>query len=166
MKRIEKIKGDINQFTRKYYILAKNKVKIVNSKDYYDFEEKYFGDKKGITASYNISYEGIEENNFMKMKIKNLQIILNRDSFTLDGEDYSDLIPYIIEHEIFESLLFVKPGYKTRDLDKNHLLARKRQYSLAKQDGKLDRLFEFHKKISPNLEDLYVYNKVNSHRQL
>lgn len=161
MRKVDKIKGNPNEFVKRFYNLARKKVKLLNSEDYSNFENKTFGDTNGKTASYHLSYEGVEEGNIMKMKISNFEIMLNEDAFFINGKNYSDLIPYIIEHEIFETYLSVKPGYRPSTLEKKHLLARRKQYVLAMQEGKAEKLFEFHKNINLNLENelKYAYDK-------
>lgn len=44
-------------------------------------------------------------------KLTDFKIIINKPSFNIDGEDFSDLIPIVIEHEAYELWYSCKKGY-------------------------------------------------------
>ena len=85
-----------------------------------------------------------------------LSIAINENAFTINGEDYTDLIPYSIEHEIYEAWLTLDKGWRL-NLKERHLLARRKQYEIAMRDGKAERLLEFHNKNNIALKDEYEY---------
>lgn len=80
----------------------------------------------------------------------NFQSAVNKDCFFIDGTDYSDLIPYIIEHEVWESLtmILIRKGLSGMKKEDAHKLARLMEFSRAEKEGKLDRLYEFFKKVA------------------
>jgi hypothetical protein len=76
----------------------------------------------------------------------------------------TDLIPYAIEHEIYEAWLWSKRGYIAQNSETNHLLARRKQFEAAMKDGKAEKLLDFYKKINPEItsELEYAYRKTRS----
>jgi hypothetical protein len=88
-----------------------------------------------------------------------LEISINRDFF---GEEHADLIPYAVEHEIYESWLWAKRGFHHPESSEvNHLLARRRQFEMAMKDGKAEKLLNFYKDKSPESasELQYAYER-------
>lgn len=94
--------------------------------------------------------------------ITELDIVVNKDLFdriqTYTGVDYTDITPYVVDHEIFEAWLTAKKGVgSTLSVDKKHLLARRRELLLAEQDGRAEKLFQYHMAINPISEKEYRY---------
>ncbi len=77
-----------------------------------------------------------------------LEIYINKQAFSINGQDYSDIIPYVIEHEIYERWAKDKQGFVPNP-NQAHLLARRHEFRIAVQDGKADRLLEFIKVATP-----------------
>jgi hypothetical protein len=85
--------------------------------------------------------------------IENPAVYINAGVFVLDGEDYSDLIPFVVRHEIVESWTYAKTGYSLspppphigneRRATFAHGLALRKEYEYAFESGKADRLLEF-----------------------
>lgn len=94
--------------------------------------------------------------------INQLDIVVNKDLFEKikihTGIDYTDIIPYGLDHEIFEAWLIAKKGIgSTLSINKKHLLARRREFLLAEKDGKGEKLFQFHMMVNPFAEKEYEY---------
>jgi hypothetical protein len=87
-----------------------------------------------------------------KKLITHLLILINQD-FLLggdkqEGDNFFDILPCIIEHEVFEAWLTVKQGIgETFTSEQRHFLALIHEYAFAHRMGKLDRLFSFHQNI-------------------
>jgi len=68
----------------------------------------------------------------------------------INGEDFSDCIPFIVEHDIFEAWLSAKKGAATSlDVSKKHLLARRREFLIAEQQGLGEKLHRFQMAVNP-----------------
>jgi hypothetical protein len=67
-------------------------------------------------------------------------IVINRPSFIIDGEDFSDLIPLVIEHEIMELWFMCKKGFLPID---THSLAIIEETKMAVKIGKEERRVRF-----------------------
>ena len=78
--------------------------------------------------------------------VTGLEISINQDFF---GEENKDLIPYAVEHEIFEAWMWSKRGISPWSTRTNHLLARRRQFEMAMRDGKAEKLRNFYRKVNP-----------------
>lgn len=111
--------------------------------------ERYPDEAKSV-AWFQFSY--LQDNG--KTHLTGADIYINKDEFYLDGEDYTDLIPYIERHEKFELWMFVKegisvklnpdnPGEAKHSRETAHRLALRDQYRYAFLHGKADRLLEF-----------------------
>ncbi len=74
---------------------------------------------------------------------------VNKDLFLINDEDYTNLLPYAIEHEVQESYLkiLIKKGLMSES--DTHGLAMKAEFELASQDGKQQRLYDYMLKKSP-----------------
>ena len=81
------------------------------------------------------------------------RIIVNKDSFILAGEDYSDLMPIAIHHEISELWMNAKRGFsplpiKERNSEAtrrglSHGYALRQEYAFAYSQDKHERYLEF-----------------------
>jgi hypothetical protein len=72
-------------------------------------------------------------------------IIINRQSFIINNQDFSDLIPLVIEHEIMELWYDLKEGFPPLS---SHSLAITEETKLAVKLDKAERLFKFHDLIT------------------
>ncbi len=91
-------------------------------------------------------------------KLESLDIVINKEFFQRADNDFTDILPYAIEHEIYEAwLCFVYGG----EFDKAHYLARRKEVKFAVKDQKIDRLHLFYLLIHPSfaLEVEKEYNK-------
>ena len=86
------------------------------------------------------------------------KIYVNKTDFVLNGEDYTDLIPVVVRHEVAELYVYAKRGYSTTPIPVSmspegarkiaHGLAVREQIRYAKEIGKIDRYMEYVRKLS------------------
>ena len=159
--RLEGLPGEVK---KSFYELARSRVRVVPQDEHFQFERDIFGDDwQQSSAVYITSTEQHKTDRGEEARLNGLDVSINRDFFIDGNGDYSDLIPYAVEHEIFEAWLSVKPGYQTKDPQKNHLLARVRQFEMAMEDGVAEKLLEFYKRrnhlVGNELD--YTYQKAS-----
>lgn len=160
-----KIEGKMKEARRCFYELAQDKVKYLNSQQIAEWKKNITGEEGYITsASYIINYNTTEtEDGDFDKWINNLEIVINTDVFKINGEDYSDLIPIFLEHDIYEAWLTAKKRAGSKlDLKKKHLLARRQELRLAEELGLSDKLEKWFSIVNPQaLEEVrYALNKV------
>lgn len=137
-----KVEGTPREARASFYELAKDKVKYLTSEEILKWRKETFGKSDISIATYIIGGSNTE-NDFNKW-IYNLEIVVNKDAFNVKGKDYSDILPFVLEHEIYEAWLSGKRGTGPKlSVDKKHLLALRREYLLAEQQGLGDKLFEW-----------------------
>jgi hypothetical protein len=90
----------------------------------------------------------------------NPKILVNKDDFIIEGEDYSDLIPNVVRHEVAELWTYVKKGYNLSRISPgnkqaHHELALRAEYDYAFEIGNALRLFQFfmHWSVTNNLNE-------------
>lgn len=81
--------------------------------------------------------------------INALEIYVNQQAFNTSGQNFSDIIPYVVEHEIYELWARNKRGF-VASIEQSHLLARRHEFQVAVHDGKAERLLEFYKASIPH----------------
>ena len=146
-----KIEGPPKEARERFYEMARSRVFYASRDEMVEFGKQASGkDESQTTALYvRMPREEFTEDGMEKW-IDGLQIIVNKDAFQQDGKDFSDLIPYAVEHELYELWVKSKQGVSVKETEKAHLLARRKQVEMALRDGKLDRMIEFYTKL--NLE--------------
>jgi len=143
-----------------FYELAKPKVRIVSREEYSRFESAVFdhpllrGLKRLIwkigpvflsptSAAFKMDVH--ENKSACRKWVSGLDIRVNGDFFHYGDDDFTDLIPNAVEHEISEMWMLAKKGYQPGDVEVNHLLARRKQVRMAMEEGKADRLLGFYR---------------------
>jgi len=153
------VEGTPKEARASFYELAKDKIKYLTwdeTEEWHNRMAGITGKKPGIPVAVAIIQVSRGYN--IRKFVNNLEIIVNKDSFNRDRKDYSDLIPFVVEHEIYETWLIAKKGAGSElGLDKQHLLARRKQYLLAEQAGLGDKMFEWHMKVNPSHKEEYEY---------
>lgn len=181
-----KIEGSQIEAKNSFYELAKSRIKFLNSKKFGDWINRY----QGPIAEYLYRTAHFKDTALFLIKpklsqnetgeinkfIENLEIVINEDGFILDGVDYSEIIPFVAEHEIYEAWLHAKMGLGQssfiKNLDTAHKLALRKEFFCAQKMGLSDKLFAYHIKIDPKNETLYrdildhVKNKPEKIKQL
>jgi len=159
----------VKEAKKSFYDLAKDKIKYLSHDEVSEWNKKSSGRENYLTnASYIIIYstKATEEGDVEKW-IDGLEIIVNQDAFNLNDKDYSDLMPFVLEHEIYEAWLCAKKGVASSyDIDKKHLLARRREYLLAEQQGLGEKLFEYNMAIDPANEEQCKYALQSAKKKL
>lgn len=141
-----------------FWELAKSRIFYRTDAEQLAFVKRLFGEdsQRRYTAVYvrEVGTSGPEPD--PEKWVTGLEISVNKDFF---GNDFADLIPYAVEHEIYEAWLSVKRGLNP-SLEKQHLLARQRQFEMAARDGKAEKLRNF-LSTNPSYSDEveYAYNK-------
>jgi len=158
------VEGSPKESKQSFYELAHSRTRYCTQEEHLKFEKEVWGDDWQVSSAMYVidRNDGIATNQDEETFVNALDISINKDFFQFEGEDYSDLIPYAVEHEIYELCLYAKRGYRVQNSQSRHLLARKRQFEMAMRDGKAERLLEFYKKrnnlVGDELE--YTYNKI------
>ncbi len=159
------VEGTPKEARASFYELAKDKIKYLTKEE----TEKWISKvaEPEIPIKTGAAIMRARKTKDFKKWVKNLEIIVNKDAFNRDRKDYSDLIPFVVEHEIYEAWLTAKKGVGFElGLDKQHLLARRRQYLLAEQAGLGDKIFEWHMKANPSQKEEYEYALRYAKKQL
>lgn len=143
------ISRDIIEAKKNFWEFAKSRTKYRNQEDHISFEKEIFGEDWEVSSAVYINSPGWSgDENDPEQWITALEISINQDFF---GEENKVLIPYAVEHEIFEAWLWSKRGIKPQSATANHLLARRRQFEMAMRDGNAEKLRDFYKKLTPEL---------------
>lgn len=143
------------QARKEFYELARSRTKILGPWEFKLFQMGLSGnDRPKDLAQFVI--RGPYDSEVPKRRLTVLSIAINENAFTINGE-YTDLIPYSIEHEIYEAWLALDKGWGLNNKER-HLLARRKQYEIAMRDGKAERLLGFQNKNDIALKDEYDYS--------
>lgn len=154
-----KVEGPPKEARKSFYEFAKHRIEYLTNEEIIKWDKDRGGRqerKHPDPALYVISTGDHEEGNNLERWVSNLEIVVNKDAFKIQGKDYSDLIPFVLEHEIYEVWLDAKKGAaSTLDRQKQHILAHRRAFLLAEQQGLGDRLLEWAKLTDPdNIENI------------
>jgi len=160
-----KVDGTMEESKASLYELAKSRVRLLNDEEYLAWckEFEWWGKiaKKSPAVTVVWPTSGGKVDGKMEKIITHLEIVVNKDKFQIDGEDYSDIIPFVVEHELSEAWLRAKKGLGDgSDLKKDafekyvakHRLSLRREFLLAEQNGLGEKLFNFHIKVRPKEE--------------
>ncbi|TRZ80931.1 hypothetical protein D4R86_03410 [bacterium] len=142
-----KIEGPMTEAKESFYELAKDKVRYLSHDEIQEWNKETRGiDRYVSPASYILNYgTKISEEGDYEKWVNNLEIVVDRDAFEIDDKDFSGLIPFILEHDIYEAWLSVKKGAASSfDVSKKHLLSLRREFLLAAEQCLEDKLFEWH----------------------
>jgi hypothetical protein len=141
-----KADGDMSKSKESFYELAKSKIKYLTDAEF----KVWSGQNPGINddssnATYILSGKYVKDTDGnVENLVTNLEIAINRDAFIVDGEDYSDVVPFVVEHEIFEIWLTAKKGIASGySIDTKHHLALRRSYQFARGENMVKRLYEY-----------------------
>ncbi len=137
-----------------FYEFAKNKIEYLTGEEIVKWDRDRGGypePEHPSVALYSISPHYYEEGGSLEKWIDSLEIAVNKDAFRIKGEDYSDLMPFVVEHEIYEVWLRAKKGTaSTLYIKKQHILAQRRAFLLAEQQGLGEKLLEWSKLVTPD----------------
>jgi len=140
------VKGTPKEARESFYEFAKKRIKYLNHEEFIKLNP---GE---ISPAFNIiDAESLQEGDNLEKWVDRLEITVDKDAFKIKGKDYSDLMPFVAEHEIYEAWLRAKKGTgSTLDREKKHILAQRRAFLLAEQQGLGDKFLEWAKLITPD----------------
>lgn len=141
-----------------FYQTLRDRVQIVDDSQFAQF---FPPDQQGAFALF----EGKLLHTQQGKELVDSSIVVNKDDFHIGDEDYSDLIPIVVEHEITELWLHSKPGYSLNPPPTNmdpqwvhmygHVLATRREWEFAVEEGKGERYLEFLKRYAKDRQMPY-----------
>ena len=160
---IQKMSGNIPKDKAVFYELAKERITYQTRAENIAWNKVLKGkDNIETTGSYIINARKIENDNDSSFSqfVGGIEIVVNQGLFedlsVIVGEDYCDLIPYLVEHEIYEAWLVAKGGVgRCLSGESQHLLARRREFYLAALDGNAEKAHRFSMMVNPDLKDEY-----------
>jgi hypothetical protein len=156
-----KMSGLIPEDRSVFYDLAKSRIKYQTREENVAWQKKYRGMQGETTATYFVGFNNrVGKDERVEKWIDKLTIVVNKglvdELSQRTGEDFTSIIPYIVEHDVYEAWLLAKRGAgASLEVGEKHLLARRREFLLATQDGLADRLFKFQMTINPASEQEY-----------
>lgn len=156
------VEGTMKEAKTSLYELAKNRVRFLSDQEFSAWCREFgpWGEEAVKSPAVMVVWPrgGKEVEGKIEKVITHLEIVINKEKFQIDGEDYSDIIPFAIEHELYETWLKVKKGLGDGSDDKNngfqnyiakHKLSLRREFLLAEQAGLGEKIFKFHTKLRP-----------------
>ena len=164
---IVKTKADFWEF-------AKNRVLYREQAQHTEFIKTVFSDDSNSSASFILTGDRFDHSPSL---IYDYEISINLGSLP---NDYMKLVPAIIEHEIYESWMYIKPGFYmdskiSKHCEAAHLLAKRHEYRILLQTNllilrmkydkffgdkyKRDALNSFAAAIKYGNSERYEYNK-------
>lgn len=156
-----KVEGPMRKAREDFYELAKSKMRYMRSEEFNQWVYEMIGDRcdKKIGAGFGPFFFRIKKdgNRVIEKLVGNLEIGINIDAFVIDGESYEDLIPFVVEHELYEAWMNAKKGllegaFDQGGLNKKHYLAERREFLLAEKAGLGKKLFKWRMKTYPDNE--------------
>lgn len=150
--------GNPSESARKsFYQVMENRVQIVDDPDEYNqLIRKMVPTKSTGAHVYAKVYVHPEAKVVAESKI-----YVNKADFILNGEDYTDIIPVVVRHEVAELYVYAKRGYSMTPIPVSmspedprkiaHGLAVREQIRYAKEIGKIDRYMEYVRKLSKTM---------------
>lgn len=129
---------DSDQAQKDFYDLVLSRVRVISLEESEQVFSKAFG-------KHCIGLAGVLVAHDTDKSVNALDFVLVKSLFTIDGESYEDLIPFVTEHELYEAWLLAKKhiGEPQRGEDR-HLAARKREFLFAEAAGKSERLAKWY----------------------
>lgn len=161
-----KIEGDMRTARDDFFEFAKSRVRYMTADEFADWVKEMVDNADiKIGAGFVPFYITFKENSDGSEErfIENLEIGINRDEFTVDGESFEDLIPFVLEHEIQEAWLNSKRGHldgpsaaTQEGMHTKHLLAERKEFYLAEKAGLGEKLFRWRMRKYPEGEEEYL----------
>lgn len=143
---------DLKEAKIEFWEFARARVHLDSHEEHTAFHDEYFPQDVVPTSAAFVLESGQSLDEDSEKGLMSFDISINKDFF---GKEYADLIPYAIEHEIYEAWLRSKRGFHP-SAHQAHLLARMHQVRLAMKDGKVERLIEFYGNTLPEVKEEFV----------
>ena len=160
---VHKLDRDMSVAKRDFDKYARSHVVIDSADQHAEFHQKHFpANVLPSSAAFKVQKVWAEGDD-PERGIIGFHASVNKDFF---GEEYADLIPFAIDHEVYEAWLRVKRGLNAT-LTQAHLLARMRQIENAMKAGKAERLVSFYSEKLPELKQEFeeMYKRVKKRQQ-
>ena len=142
LKKPHHVGRDIIEAKKSFYKLAKSRITLRSRGEHIAFEKEVFGEDWALSSAVFVLAPGTSgSKNDLEKWVVALEISINKDFF---GKENKDLIPYAVEHEVFEAWMRSKRGISPQSSKINHLLARRKQLEMAMKDGKAEKLLAFY----------------------
>ncbi|MDO8495253.1 MAG: hypothetical protein Q7S32_01845 [bacterium] len=166
-----KIEGTPLEQKKSFFALARSRVKLASAKEHKQFEKALnahldvdlnsparacLGFNRHSTLTITNTENGVESDNVYQDRVSTAYISIDVSFFTPDGEDFFDLLPVIIEHEVYEMWLTVKRGFRP-NAELKHPLARRHEFAKAAEWGSGERLLIFCAKYRLHLLEEFEY---------
>jgi len=151
-----KVEGAMESEKQSFYELAKQNVKYLTNKEVIQWHKETSGRENFITlASHLVDiYEKVNEDQDIETWVRGLEVVVNEEIFTSEDMDYRDLIPFVVEHEIYEAWLSVKKGIaSTYGEEERHALARRKEFLVAEEQGLGDKLLAYYMLAGPEYQE-------------
>jgi hypothetical protein len=148
------VEGTPKEARESFYEFVKERIKYLTDAEIRKWDKDRGGDQESkgpLPALYIISVGESKKEDKPEKWINNLEIVVNKDAFKIKDKDYSDVMPFVVEHEIYETWLNAKKGAGS-DLEsvKQHTLALRKAFLLAEQQDLGDKLLEWNSLIDPD----------------
>lgn len=148
------VEGNVLEAKERFYELAQSQVRHVDNNGMREWLESafvQFADKNVKMEEINAvaviahNYDEWTPDDTEKW-LRSLEIVINDSAFKINGQDFSDVMSFIVEHEVYEMWLTAKRG-AGRGLTQNqrHSLARRKEYLMAVEQGKGEHLLDYHR---------------------
>ncbi len=149
-----KVEGPPKEARESFYEFAKKRIKYLTDEEMRKWDKDRGGDpesKQPKPALYIISIGGSKKGDSPEKWVDNLEIVVNKDAFKIKDKDNSAVMPFVIEHEIYETWLNAKKGAGSDlTMKKQHILALRRAFLLAEQQGLSEKFLEWNSLIDPD----------------
>lgn len=154
-----KFERDMKEAKEHFWEIAKTRVRIHSAEEHAEFHDAHFPKNEKPTSATFVLDRVSTEGDDPEKGISGFEISINKDYF---GEEYADLIPYAIEHEIYEAWLYSKRGLRAKSIKQGHLMARLHQVEMAMEDGKAEKMLAFYIGKEPDLKSEFeaAYEKI------
>lgn len=155
-----KIDRNLREAKTQFWEFAKSRVSLDSQEEHETFHKKHFPDnEKPSSAAFVLERGFTRDSDDPEKGVLGFKISINKDFY---GKEYADLIPYAIEHEVYEAWIHAKRGWNPASTKQGHLLARKHQLKMAMIDGKAERLVKFYIERTPSLREEFedAYRRV------
>jgi len=151
-----------------FFQFARSRIRYVAPKEFNNLVT-YTCESIDSSATYGCGYAVYERSDThwftqsesgMERHVKALSIWIVPEHFKppFESEDFSDLIPITIEHELWELWINLRHDSLVPDVKRRHLFARCNEYEYALRIGKADRLLLFMlRDCSPSFREQYEY---------
>lgn len=150
--------GDPSESARKsFYQVMENRVQVVDDPEEYNQLIRKMVPTKSTGAHVYAKVYVVPE----AKVVAESKIYVNKADFVVNGEDYTDLIPVVVRHEVAELYIYAKRGYSFTPTPSSihpdnvrkmaHGLALREQMRYAKKMGKIERFMEYVRKSSVTL---------------